>query len=289
MTGQTINNAIAERNKLAVIEQYRADFAAVLPSHLRADQWVRLTQGVFRKDAKLRAILQTNPGSVLSALLDCARQGLEVGDTYHLLPMGGEVVGVEDYRGLVELIYRAGAVSSVKCEVVRERDLEYYDWVDPETGRTRRRQRFEKTAEMDVPHHAPLWHTDRGELILAYAYAVMRDGGTSHVVIRNRQEIEEVRAVSKTAKHPDSMWLKWPDRAWRKTVLRELSKFVPTSAEYRQVQYVANGTAPATHDVPQRVRPSDADYLDGELVAEDTAGAAEPAPRAQTDSVRITG
>lgn len=260
MTGQNITKAVEDNQKLAVIDHYRRDFAAVLPTHMqtRVDQWVRLTQGAFRRNHALQAVLTNNPGSVLAALLDCARLGLEIGDTYHLVPIGGAIVGMPDYTGLIELIYRANAVSTVQCGVVYERDLEHHT-VAPGV----RRPRFEYVkSKMDRPYHAPDWFTDRGEMIGAYAYAEMRGGGVSHVVVRNKSEIEKVRAVSKSAHSADSPWQKWPDRMWLKTVIRELSKFVPTSAEDRRLGQFADVT-----DLPHLVI-DDGDFVDGEVVDE---------------------
>lgn len=260
MTGQNVTTALEDNQKLAVISHYQRDFAAVLPTHMQArvDQWVRLTQGAFRRNNALQAVLVSNPGSVLAALLDCARLGLEIGDTYHLVPIGGAIVGIPDYTGLIELIYRANAVSTVQCGVVYERDLDYYT-----DGAGERRQRFRYVkSEMDRPYHAPEWFTNRGEMIGAYAYAEMRGGGVSHVVVRNKSEIEKVRAVSKTAHHPDSPWQKWPDRMWLKTVIRELAKFVPTSAEDRRLTQLTDLV-----ELPH-LQLHDGDVVDGEVIDE---------------------
>lgn len=252
-----IGKEVEQQQKRNVVERYRDDFAQVLPTHIKADHWVRVATGLFRRNPKLAQIAQQNPGSVLSALLDCARLGLEPGDTYHLVPFGREVVGIADYTGLIELVYRAGAVNTVKVEVVRERDL------DPdETGRPR----FEWVpSEMERPHHKPDWFTDRGELIGAYAFAEMRDGSVSQVVFMNRAEIEQVKAVSKTAKDKNSPWNLWPDRMWKKTVVRQLAKFVPTSTEYLHV------TAERTDQRPDR-EPVDVSHLPIESVVEDIDG-----------------
>jgi hypothetical protein len=106
------SQAVAKQDSTAIIAQYSQDFAAVLPTHIKPDQWLRLTQGMFRRDKNLARILERNPGSVLAALLDAARLGLDVGDTYHLIPFGNEVVGTEDYTGLIELIYSTPKSSS---------------------------------------------------------------------------------------------------------------------------------------------------------------------------------
>ncbi|WP_394621256.1 recombinase RecT [Lentzea sp. JNUCC 0626] len=286
MSGQTIGQAVATKDK-GMIEQYRGDFAAVLPTHISPDQWVRVTQGELRRSAQLQTILKNNPGSVLSALLDCARLGLEVGDTYHLVPMGGEVVGIADYRGMIELMYRAGAVRAVKCEIVYEHDLipDPQD-IDPRTGRPRPRFSWEPSY-MRVPHHRPDWWADRGEMKGAYAYAEMMDGAISQVVFRTRREIEKVRAVSKTAKSSTSPWSVWPDRMWLKTVLRELARMVPTSAEFRKD--IARAAKAGQHEAAETMRSGlprlafDDDVVDAEVVADDEpAKMSDPvAPQAQ--------
>lgn len=208
------------------IELYRQDFATVLPSHLKADTWIRVAQGLLRRDYKLRRVAKENVPSFLAALLDCARLGLEPGETYHLVPFGKEIVGIEDYKGLIELMYRAGAVESVKAEIVYEYDE--YDF-DPDT--------------MKRPHHRPSalktgrsnWFAakeQRGEMVGAYCYCEMKGGGTSRVVQMAEWEIDEHRKASKTSGSADSMWQKWPRSAWLKTVVKEQSKWVPTSPEW---------------------------------------------------------
>jgi recombination protein RecT len=271
MTGQTVSNAVAKPAATDLVRQYREDFAMVLPRHINADQWVRLTTGLLRRNDKLARVAASNPPSLLAALLDCARLGLEPGDTYHLVPFGSEIVGIPDYTGLIELIYRAGMVRSVKCEIVARADL-----APDASDRSilgHRRPRFEwNPSEMDRPHHRPDWFADRTDMVGAYAYAVMLDGSPSQVVMRNKAEIEKVQAVSRTGRDPDGMWMKWPDRAWRKTVLRELSKFVPTSAEFRgdaarALEHVAATRLP----VPPPQAIPDGDVIDADTVGESSS------------------
>lgn len=267
--GTATSQALAKQNNTpsALIEQYRNDFALVLPSHIKPDQWVRLSQGVMRRNKELARIAMANPGSFLSALLDCARLGLEPGDTYHLVAFGNEIVGIPDYTGLIELIYRTGAVSSVKAELVYENDKFRYD---PGT--------------MDRPEHSPDWFSgDRGKLIGVYAYALMTDGAVSRVVVMTIDEVERVRAVSRSSKSSSSPWVKWYDRMVLKTAIRQLVRWVPSSAEYRQQAMAALGAAeqvaaernlpqPKTDDdlpdIPEAE--SDADIVDAEVVEDQT-------------------
>ena len=214
------STAVAKPTPGALVAEYAKDYAMVLPSHIKAEQWVRVSQGLLRRDQKLAAAAAQNPGSLLSALLDCAHKGLEPGDTYHLVPFKGEIVGIVDWKGELEMIYRAGAVASVTCECVYEGDT--FKWVP---------------GIMDRPVHEPNWFDPERvtrPMIGVYAYAVMKDGATSRVVVMSSTEVEQVKKVSKTATRSDSMWNVWPDRAWRKTAMHQLAKWTPHSAEYRE-------------------------------------------------------
>lgn len=262
MTGQTatetVGTAVEKRQTGpgAMIEQYRGDFAAVLPSHIKAATWVRLAQGVLRRDQNLARIAQQNPGSLMQALLEAARLGHEPGtNAFYLVPFGSEIQGIEGYRGIVERIYRAGAVSAVKAEIVYANDR--FEW---------------RPNEMEKPvHEFDPFDEDRGEIRGAYAYCVMRDGSTSRVVTINKNYIEKVRKESRGSDRATSPWQKWPDAMVLKTVTRRLEAWVPTSAEYmreqlraiRDVQSEPTGTTtlPVTTPKPDE-RVVDAEVID---------------------------
>lgn len=238
----------------ALVKQYQNDIAMVLPSHVKPDQFVRIAQGVLRRDPKLAQVAQRNVGSFMRAVLDCATLGLEPGKTYHFVAYGSDVVGITDYKGEIELIYRAGAVASVQAEIVYENDEFDYHPGSP-------------------PHHRPDWFGDRGEMIGVYAYAVMNDGSTSRVVMMSRADIEKVKAVSKTSKSSSSPWNQWPDRMWLKTAIHQLAKWVPTSAEYRETLMRSQAAA---NEVPAEIAgPVTVDYHDEDLPDDDEVVDAE--------------
>ena len=219
MSQNTVSSAVAvvDDGPQGLIQKYRGDFATVLPSHIKPEQWVRLAQGALRRDANLMRAATHDPGSLLAVLLDAARQGLEPGtEQYYLVPFKGKVQGIRGYQGEVELIYRAGAVSSVIVEVVKESDhFEYYP------------------GEHARPVHRIDWKLeDRGPLCLVYAYAVMRDGATSKVVVLNRADINRAKSMSQSARSDTSPWQQHEEAMWLKTAAHRLAKWVPTSAEY---------------------------------------------------------
>jgi recombination protein RecT len=266
---QTVTNAVAQRDTgaQALIAKYRTDFAQVLPSHLRPATFVRLSQGLLRRNHKLADAAEANPASFLAALLECARMGHEPGtDQFALVPFKDrkrgtvEVVGIEQYQGVIERMYRAGAVRSVKAEVVKAGDPFAYE---PDV--------------MDRPRHKPDWFAERGELVGVYAYAVMLDGGTSRVVMMNRAEVMKHKAVARSATGEDSPWQTWEDSMWLKTAVHELEKWVPTSAEFRRE--ALHAVRDVDLERPAPAEPAGAgEVVDAELV-DDQAGdqATDPA------------
>jgi len=257
MTAQTVGNAVAKREQgaAALVRQSRDWFNTIVPSHVDANAFVALTLACLRKNPSLATAAERNPQSFMAALSECARLGLVPGDTYHLVPFGAEITGIVDYTGEIELMYRAGAVASVKAEIVYSKDA------------------FRFTTDMDRPEHAPNWFGDRGELVGAYAYAVMKDGATSKVVVYSKAEIDRVRDSGNGAKNP--AWKKWYDRMALKTVLHRLENFVPTSAEYRREQLRAAA------EISQQVSGTPARAVDaatGEIVDAEIVDTPDPSP-----------
>lgn len=215
----------------AMVKQYSQDFSSVLPSHIKPEQWVRLAQGALKKGKRigdhteLEIAAANNPGVFLSSLLDAARLGLEPGtEQYYLTPrkVKGqlEILGIVGYQGLIELMYRAGAISSVVAECVYANDHFQY-----------RPGRDEK------PVHEIDWDAeDRGKLRLVYAYAVMKDRATSKVVVLNAAAIRTIKGSAQGADSQYSPWQTNEPAMWLKSAVRQLAKWVPTSAEYMREQ-----------------------------------------------------
>ncbi|MBB1252881.1 recombinase RecT [Streptomyces sp. OF3] len=253
-----ISNAIEKRDQGAgaMVQQYRQDFSTVLPSHVKPDTWVRLAQGVLRRDKNLAQVAERNPGSLLAALLECARLGHEPGtDSFYLVPFDNEIQGIEGYRGVVERIYRAGEIRAVKAEVVYSEDY------------------FEYSPNMDKPLHRPDYFGERGSIVGAYAYGVFQDGSTSKVVVINRAYIDKVKKESKGSDKPSSPWVKWEDGMVLKTVAKRLEPWVPSSTEWRKEQHraareVAAETPTPPAPLPQ-ADPDTGEVLEGELLPPD--------------------
>jgi recombination protein RecT len=265
----TVSDAIAERKNTPgeLIRQYSTSFAAVLPSHVKAETWVRLAQGALKKGKRmpngvfeLEQAAANNPGAFLAALLDAARQGLTPAtEEYYLTPrkVKGqlEILGITGYQGYVELMYRAGAVSSVVVQVVREND-EY---------------RYQRGVDRTPIHRFKPFarEADRGPIVGVYAYAEMQNAAVSQVVELNQDDIDRIKAVNPAAGSEYSPWTKWEAAMWMKSAARQLRKWVPTSAEYRKE--IARAAAEvqrvvADPGVPAGINTPQGDAIEGELV-----------------------
>ena len=258
---QTITTAVAKVDNTpgGMVRRYSGDFSAVLPSHIRPDTWVRLAQGALKKGKRVAApgggsctelelAALNNPGVFMASLMEAARLGLEPGtEQYYLTPrkVRGklEILGIVGYQGYIELMYRAGAISSVVVECVYANDgFVYRPGID------------------ERPQHEIDWDAeDRGALRLVYAYAVMRDGATSKVVVLNRAAINKIKASAQGANSEYSPWNTHEPSMWMKSAARQLQKWVPTSAEYRRALKELEETTGATFAPPA---PGDAASVD---------------------------
>lgn len=242
-----------------LIARHADDLASVLPSHIHAPVWIRVAQGAVRRDPKVTEAAVLSPRTLMVALLNAARLGLEPGtEEFYLTPRKvkgrPEVLGIVGYQGIIEMMYRAGAVASVVAECVYAND-----GFDYQPGRD------------ELPRHTIDWDSeDRGPLRLVYAYARLHSGATSKVVVLNRAE---VMAIKKSSMGSDSNYSPWQTNEaamWLKSAVRQLRKWVPTSAEYRdQLRADAEGVARVHAEASSRPRAAVVDVTNGEFIDAD--------------------
>jgi recombination protein RecT len=252
---ETITSAVAKREDgpAAMVRQYRKDFSELLPSHIPAGPWVRLAQGALKKGKRvdgtrteLEIAAGNNPGAFILALRDAARLGLVPGtEEFYLTPRKvkgrSEILGIVGYQGFIELMYRAGAISSVVAECVYVNDEFKF-----------------RPGQDERPIHDIDWDAeDRGKLRLVYAYAVMKDGATSKVVVLNRQAIAVIKKSAQGAESEYSPWQTAEPAMWLKSAVRQLAKWVPTSAEYRREELRAARDVALESPLPNAEQPVD--------------------------------
>jgi recombination protein RecT len=287
MTTQTVGNAVAKREAgiVNVMWARKTHFAAVLPEHVEVKSFLGTAAAALYADDKLMQAATRNPDSLVAALMRCAALGHQPGtDEYYLTIRKGAVLGIEGYRGIVERMYRSGAVASVVVrEVCANDEFDYIEGVH------------------DKPVHKVAWFGGgRGDMIGVYAYAVLTTGATSRVVILSKDDVMAAKAASDAGNSEFSPWNRldggkdhpeFKGRSmWWKTAARRLEPWVPTSAEYRREQLRAAATA---SDLAGRATAPPAmpaagpqEVVDAEIV-DDTPNASPadaPSPPAQAPS-----
>jgi recombination protein RecT len=254
---QTAGNGVAEKPKTPqalvgdYIKKMMPSMQSVLPKHMDAERMSRIALNVIRTNPKL---LECNLPSLMGGVLEAAKLGLEPGllGQCYLIPFknkngGSEAQFIIGYRGLIDLVRRSGQVSTISAQAVYENDV----------------FNFEYGLEDKLEHKPAL--KDKGAVIAYYAIAKMKDGGYSFIVM-SKEDVEKFRD-----KHAKSKkfgpWVDEFDAMAKKTVLRQLIKYLPIS-----VEYLANDdkSGVAMHnEVADDENIIDVDYETGEIINQD--------------------
>jgi recombination protein RecT len=195
----------------ALLERFKPEISRALPRHLNADRMCRIALTTFRKNP---ALGRCDPLSVFAAVIQSAQLGLEpdtLGRSY-LIPYGKECQFVPGWKGLTDLVNRAGQATV---------------W----TGAVFDGDAFE-FALGDSPfiRHQPAGESDPDKL--THVYAVGRVKGAEWPVI-------EVWPIARVRKHRDR-YNKVGNRHYshqnwemyaRKVVLLQVIKYMPASAD----------------------------------------------------------
>lgn len=226
-------------------------FAAVLPDHIDVKSFLGTAAAALYADPDLMAAAEANPDSLIIALMTCASLGHRPGTKeYYLLwrRIKGKptVQGLEGYQGIIERMYRSGAVKKVVVREVCAKDhFSYVEGIDRCPIHVISDHRGDTGADFFGEHGA----RDRGPMVGVYAYAVLDSGAVSRVVLLTR---DDVMAARENSDAKDSQYSPWnrldagkdhPEfkgrSMWWKTAARRLEPWVPTSAEYRREKFRA--------------------------------------------------
>lgn len=192
----------------------KAQIAAALPQHMKAERMIRVATTAMLRTPKLELCDQA---SFFKALLDLSAWGLEPdGRRAHLIPFENrqrgvlEVQLILDYKGLVELARRSGEVATIHADVICKNDVFEYGF----------------GSDQKLIHKPNLM--ERGEVLGAYAHVRLKDG-TEQFEVLSKGEIDAVRKRSKAGNN--GPWVTDYNEMAKKTAFRRLSKWLPISAE----------------------------------------------------------
>ncbi|MEV7684517.1 recombinase RecT [Streptomyces bungoensis] len=206
------------------LQRRQTYFTDALPRHVDKAHFTAVALAAMEK------LKDCTPASINTALLACARFGLEPdGRQAAIVPYRGVATFQPMYEGYIELMYRHPRVDSVHFGWIRGKDQWDYTPTEP--------------SPRDFYHkpRVDLSEDERGPVILAYAFAWI-DGRRSQVIILNRDQATKIRdKYSKAYKNAerkgtkDSAWHTDFDAMWAKSAVRRLVKVVPTSTELAEL------------------------------------------------------
>lgn len=208
---------------LAPIDEFRgaltkmeSQFLKVLPRNVTPEKFTRIIITAVQKTPKL---LQCDRTSLYTAAMDAATDGLlpDARDGV-IIPYGTQAKWLPMIGGILKKVRNSKELASISSHVVYSGD--HFDYEIDENG--------------EHITHKPNFIGERGEPTLAYAIARVTNGGV-YAEVMNKEQIEQVKAKSPSKDKADSPWKHWPDEMWRKTVMRRLSKKLPTSTEIMDV------------------------------------------------------
>jgi recombination protein RecT len=204
------------QNLMMVLQARKDAFRELLPKYLTPEKLFRVAQLAMSKNP---ALLACTPASFVVAMMDSARCGLEPnGQDAALIPYGTECQFQPMWRGLVKQAINAGAAKKIMARLVFANDR-FKIWYDPE------------------PHinHEPA-NEDEGEIVGAYAYAILPDDSLQ-IEYMNRRQLDHIRAKSRSRGGP---WSTDPEEMYRKTPTKRLFKYLPVSDEVEYAVQVDN-------------------------------------------------
>lgn len=194
------------------INMMSGEIAKALPSTgITADRFTRLAVSAVSGNAALQ---NCDPKSFLAAMMTSAQLGMEpntpLGQAY-LIPYGGKCQFQLGYKGLIELAYRSGQISTIFAEVVYSNDEFSYELgSDPKLV------------------HKPCMKGPRGAVVCYYAVWRGKDGGYGFSVMSVEDVQEHRRKFSKAKNSP---WDTNFDEMAKKTVLKKALKYAPLSTD----------------------------------------------------------
>lgn len=292
MTAQTVAGAVAKREAgiVSVMWDRKTHFAAILPDHIDVKSFLGTAAAALYANADLMKAAERSPDSLITALMRCAALGHQPGtDEFYLTPRKDhgvpKILGIEGYRGIVERMYRSGAVASVVVREVCEKDR--FRYVEGITSKPEHDFGGADRRALD-PTGADFFGVngsrDRGAMVGVYAYATLTTGAVSRVVILSRDDVLAARDTGGYSGLDDkfSPWNRldggkdhpeFTGRSmWWKTAARRLEPWVPTSAEYRREQLRASAAASAAAG-PRDIPPAAADTATGNGAPQDIVDA----------------
>lgn len=244
------------------LEQMTPEFKRALPGHIPVERFVRTVHTAIQMNPQIAKAATATPGGMQSLLAACTKAATDG------LILDGREAALVTFRqnvkqrredpdrweervqyipmvaGLMKKARNSGEIASIAAHVVYEKDKFTYVLGDDE--------RIE---------HEPAFG-DRGEPIAVYAIVRLKDGSVQREVM-DKAAVMRIASQSKNPKQYSPTEGKNYGEWWRKTVIRRISKYLPSSSdrdEFMQaVERIDDGfdfeVAPNANTVTEQTQP----------------------------------
>lgn len=198
------------------IKQMLPEIKKALPAVMTPERFTRIVLSALSSNPKLA---ECTPQSFLGAMMASAQLGLECNTTLgqaYLIPFRNhgtmECQFQLGYKGLIDLAYRSGEVSTVQAHIAYENDDFSYSY-----------------GLQPTLHHVPA-KANRGDATHVYAVFTMKDGGYGFEVM----SMEDIKAhANKFSKSFGAgPWQTNFEEMAKKTVLKRALKYAPLKSEF---------------------------------------------------------
>lgn len=214
--------AVTQQKKPQTLQDYvqrmSSQIEMALPASLNPERFQRIVMTAISSNPKFQ---ECNPMTFLGAMMTAAQLGIEpntpLGQGY-LIPRKGRD-GMEctfqlGYKGMIDLAYRSGNVTTIGAYPVYKNDEFHVQFgLNPDIT------------------HVPCM-TDRGDPIAFYAYYKTKDGGFGFDVMSVDDVRKHAKQFSEAVKRGwTSPWESNFEEMAKKTVLKKVLKYAPLSTE----------------------------------------------------------
>ena len=203
------------------IKKMEGEIKKALPSVMTPERFTRITLSALSTNPKLG---ETTPNSFLGAMMTAAQLGLEpntpLGQAYLIPFYNGKKKQLEcqfqiGYKGLIDLAYRSGEISSIQAHTVYENDeFEFAFGLDPKLK------------------HVPYKGSDKGNPAWFYAVFKMKDGGFGFEVMSVDDIRDHAKKYSQSYNGDYSPWKTAFEEMAKKTVLKKALKYAPMKSDF---------------------------------------------------------
>lgn len=201
---------------ISLISRMKGEMSKALPMHLKnnAERYARVAMTLIRENPKLASC---DGASLLGALMTGTALGLDPSPQlgqYHIVPYKNKAQFILGYKGIIDLAFRSDRLATIFATEVYESD------------------EFEYTLGLEQKLvHKPSGLAAPGTITHYYAVAKFTNGGYVFCVM-TREQIEAYgKKFSPSYKYDDSPWQTSPVAMGKKTVIRQLGKYMPLSPE----------------------------------------------------------